>query len=74
VVRVRLVAALAVGHPLDRPGEGMAVLFRRQDMGEQRRLELIALVYIRAGAQLPDQLHQGVLGSPVPWVVQHLLE
>jgi len=65
---------LAVGHPLDRPAEGIAVFFHCQDMGEQRLLELIALVHIRAGAQLPDQLHQGILASPVPRVVQHLLE
>jgi hypothetical protein len=52
----------------------MAVPFHRQDLREQRLLEFIALVHIRAGAQLPDQLHQGLLGSPVPRVVQHLLE
>ena len=40
----------------------------------QRLLELITLIHVGAGAQLPDQLHQGLLGSAVPRVVQHLLE
>ena len=50
------------------------VLFHRQDLSEQRLLELITLIHVGAGAQLPDQLHQGLLGSAVPRVVQHLLE
>jgi len=52
----------------------MVVPFYRQDLREQRLLELVTLVHIRASAQLPDQLHQGLLGSPVTRVAQHLLE
>jgi hypothetical protein len=52
----------------------MAVLFHRQDLREQGLLEFVALVHVRAGAQLPDQLHQRLLGSPVSRVLQHLFE
>lgn len=35
---------------LDGSAKGMAVIFHRQDLSEQRLLELVALVHVRAGA------------------------